>query len=70
MNPKKHRIHLTCPLAGIVIIGEAYAKQLKENEIESYCDLILKADTPSARDWLTTSASTLHSCCGGRFWLT
>jgi len=40
------------PLAGIAIIGEAYAKQLKENEIVSFCDLILKADTSSAREAL------------------
>jgi tetratricopeptide (TPR) repeat protein len=40
------------PLAGIAIIGEAYARQLKENEIESYCDLILKAGTHSLREEL------------------
>jgi hypothetical protein len=40
------------PLAGIAIIGDAYAKQLKENEIVSYCDLILKADTPQAQEAL------------------
>jgi len=40
------------PLAGITIIGEPYARQLKENEIVSYCDLVLKADTTSARETL------------------
>ena len=40
------------PLAGLVIIRENYAKQLKEQGIVSHCDLILKADTPSAREAL------------------
>ncbi len=39
-------------LAGIAIIKEAYAKQLKEQGIVSHCDLILKADTPQAMEVL------------------
>jgi tetratricopeptide (TPR) repeat protein len=40
------------PLAGLAIIKEAYAKQLKEQGIFSHCDLILKADTPQAQEAL------------------
>lgn len=40
------------PLAGLAIIKEAYAKQLKEQGIVSHCDLILKADTPQAQEAL------------------
>ncbi len=40
------------PLAGIAIIKEAYARQLKEQEIVSHCDLILKADTPQSQEAL------------------
>lgn len=40
------------PLAGLAIIREAYARQLKEEGIFSHCDLILKADTPSLREEL------------------
>jgi tetratricopeptide (TPR) repeat protein len=40
------------PLAGIAIIKEAYAKQLKEQGIVSHCDLILKADTHQAQEAL------------------
>lgn len=40
------------PLAGLTIIKEAFAKQLKEQGIVSPCDLIMKADTLSAREEL------------------
>ena len=40
------------PLAGLTIIKEAFAKQLKEQGIVSPCDLIMKADTLSSREEL------------------
>jgi tetratricopeptide (TPR) repeat protein len=47
--PQKKPHSSDLPLAGIAIIGEAYAKQLKEQGIVSQSDLILKADTTSSR---------------------
>ena len=43
------------PLAGLRLIGATYAKQLKEQGIVSYDDLILKADTPEARNKLASN---------------
>jgi tetratricopeptide (TPR) repeat protein len=40
------------PLAGLRVIGETYAKQLKEQGIVSHDDLILRADTREARQKL------------------
>jgi hypothetical protein len=50
--PKEKPYSADMPLAGIAIIKEAYAKQLKEQGIVSHCDLILKADTSSSREEL------------------
>jgi tetratricopeptide (TPR) repeat protein len=50
--PKEIQDSADLPLAGLAIIRETYAKQLKEQGIISQCDLVLKADTPQAQEAL------------------
>jgi tetratricopeptide (TPR) repeat protein len=49
VSPVKANVPDALPLAGVAIIGDTYARQLKERGIVTEDDLILKADTPAAQ---------------------